>query len=329
MTAVERWEDRTAAAVFDDHQSAAVHRLAEWASSAQAASSVAEQLVRTSFVPESFRGKPYEATAAILSGLEMGLSPMASLRSFDVIQGQAAPRAVTLRAVAQAHGHEILLDESTATKCVMRGRRAGSSNWQKVTWTIDRARSLNLTGKHNWKQQPQAMLVARATSELARLIAADAILGIAYSAEELADGATVEVATATVDAPSDETPAAPAGRTRMSRRKPATTAPADDEQPELPVDDDEPVDGEPLLSDAQMKKLRAQYNEIGISDAGEQKRVTALILGVDEIATHKDLTVDQASTVIDRLDAVSQGFVEFELDGDARVIGLVDARPEE
>jgi hypothetical protein len=322
MTALERYDDR-APAVFADHQTAAVHRLSEWATSAQAASTVAEQLVRTSFVPESFRGKPYEATAAILSGLEMGLSPMASLRSFDVIQGQAAPRAITLRAVAQAHGHDLVLEESTATRCVMRGKRAGSSNWQKVTWTIDRARSVGLTSKHTWKTQPQNMLVARATSELARLVAADAILGIAYSAEELADG--VEVG-AEPPPPTAEEPTPIEGKRRMSRRKPAEPA-----EPAADADDHEVAEGEvveqPRLSDAQMRKLRALYGDVGITSGREQKRITALILNVDEIATHSDLTPDQASTVIDRLTAVEAGFCEFVLDVQANVVGIRDALP--
>jgi hypothetical protein len=57
-------------------------------------------------------------------------------------------------------------------------------------WTIDRAQKLGLTGKDNWKKQPESMLIARATSEVCRRIAADALLGLPYSVEEIAD--TVE-----------------------------------------------------------------------------------------------------------------------------------------
>ena len=167
-----------------DAQTIAVQRLTEWAHSADAAYAIAEKLVQSSFVPVGFKGKPVEATAAILAGLEIGLQPMAALRSFDVIQGQAAPRAITLRAVVQSYGHEMVLVESTNTRCKMRGLRRGSTEWQSVTWTLDRAKDLGLTGKDNWKKQPGAMLVARATGELARLIAADAILGIAEQIKE-------------------------------------------------------------------------------------------------------------------------------------------------
>jgi len=64
MSDIEQYQP--GAVVVRDHQAEAITRLSEWATSAQAAMVVAEQLSRSSFVPESFRGKPGEATAAIL-----------------------------------------------------------------------------------------------------------------------------------------------------------------------------------------------------------------------------------------------------------------------
>jgi hypothetical protein len=170
-----------------DQSSKGVARIVQWAESAQAAHDLAVVLCKTSFCPQQFRDSPGEATAAILAGGEVGLSPLASLAAFDIISGRAAARAITLRAVVLSYGHEIELVESTERRCVMRGRRRGSEAWQTVTWTIDRAAKLKLTGKQQWTTQPTAMLVARATSEISRLVASDAILGIAYSAEELED----------------------------------------------------------------------------------------------------------------------------------------------
>ena len=161
--------------------------LRAWAEEARAAHALATSLSGTTFVPEVFRGKPAEATAAILAGSEVGLSPIAALNAYDVIQGRPAPKAITLRAIAQSHGHQLWPVAMTEHRCVMRGRRRGSSDVLEVEWTMDRARKLGLTNKPNWKNQPQNMLVARATSEMARLVAADVLLGIPYSAEELVD----------------------------------------------------------------------------------------------------------------------------------------------
>lgn len=158
-----------------------------WAQEASAAHRIAQSLVKTSFVPRAMQGRPDEATAAILTGQEVGLQPMAALRSINIIQGTPAMSAMAMRALVQSHGHEVWVDEQTNTRAVVRGRRKGTEQVQASTWTIDRAKQLGLTGKDNWTKQPQAMLVARATSECCRLIAADVLLGLPYSAEELAD----------------------------------------------------------------------------------------------------------------------------------------------
>jgi hypothetical protein len=166
-------------------------RLVEWAHAAHSAHQLAAALVQTAFVPQTYRGKAGEATAAILAGAELGLDPLASLRAFDNIQGTAAPKAITLRAVAQAHGHELDVVEESDTRAVVRYRRKGSAESHEVVWTIEQARGLGLVSKDNWKKQPKAMLVARATAEAARRVASDAILGIPYSSEELQDSPVV------------------------------------------------------------------------------------------------------------------------------------------
>lgn len=191
--------------------------LVRWARDAAEAYKVATSLVKTSFVPDSMRGKPEEAAAAILTGSEIGLSPMAALRSIDIIQGTPAMRAHALRGLVQSRGHRVWLEEASATKAVVRGQRLGEDAVQESVWTLDRAKTMKLTDKHNWKVQPQAMLVARATSELCRLVASDVLLGLPYSAEELDDlepeskptgKRTVKRATMPeIEAPSLETPA--------------------------------------------------------------------------------------------------------------------------
>jgi hypothetical protein len=301
MTELEQYQPR--AELTLSAQDVAVQRLGEWAQSAQAAYSVAESLVRTSFVPEGFRGKPHEATAAILSGLEVGLSPMASLRSFDVIQGTAAPRAITLRAIVQSKGHVVDLIESTGTRCVMEGTRKGSSRPQRVTWTLDRAKQLGLTNKPNWKNQPQAMLLARTTSEVCRLIAADAILGIAYTAEELADGPTVEQVTST-----QTTDATPATSRRMSRAaRPVEPPPAaDPDEPAPPADEDvhdaeEVPDG--ALTDKTRRHLFALFNEQGWD---RDSQLAWLTDGLGRVVDSRStLTEDEAQTAITVLRGVS------------------------
>lgn len=192
--------------------------LVAWAQEASLAYDMAQKLAATSFVPQTLRGKPGDIAAAILAGAELGMKPMATLKSIDVIQGTPALRAHAMRAVVQQQGHEIELVESDATHCVMRGRRKGSETWQTVEWTIQRAAQMKLTEKAEWKKQPQNMLVARATGELCRLIASDALHGMAYVSEELGgyvhgeivpQRAPLSVAAITAPAPASAAPEPP------------------------------------------------------------------------------------------------------------------------
>lgn len=276
--------------------------LVQWAESATAAYELARRLVTTGFAPVQYRGKPDEAAAAMLAGAEVGLSPMASLRAFDYIQGQAAPRAITLRAILQSMGHKLDYTVMTPSRVVVRGLRRGDTDWQTVEWTIKRAQDLGLTGKDQWKKQPQTMLVARATSEVARLIASDAILGIPYSAEELVDSEPEPTTTVT------------RATTKVTRRK---AEPAQ-EPPEPSFDNGPEPDAEPepasetglMITDKQLKMLHALFGQKGFHDREDRLDYTRSILGGTPVESSRDLTRVEASSVIDALNDLSDGQVE-------------------
>jgi hypothetical protein len=285
MTDLAVYGNTTPAAIVQQQghmQTEAVRRLSDWAQSAIAAHEVADSLVQTSFVPEAFKNKAHEATAAILAGAEVGLSPMASLRSFDIIGGTAAPRAITLRAIVQSQGHQVWVKESTASRAVVCGSRRGSNVVETSTWTLDRAKGLGLTNKDNWRKQPQNMLVARATAEVCRLVAADAILGIGYTVEELSDEPGTTGTPGTVETQ-------PATR-RMSRRKPVEQA----------IEEANPVD-EPI-TDPQITKLHASFGDLGILDRDQKLAYASKVLD-HPIDSSRDLTKAEAMRVIDALDA--------------------------
>lgn len=276
----------------------AAHALIEWAQSADAAYSLAQKIVSTSFCPQQFRNKPEDAAAAMLAGAEVGLSPLTALRAFDVISGQAAPRAITLRAIAQAQGHEVITDVANEQRCVMRGRRRGSTEWQTVEWTIARATKLGLSSKEQWRKQPQTMLVARATTELVRLIAADAILGVGYSAEEVADSTTVAVSRPPAPPVDDD---APKPRT-VSRARKSEPPPEPEEPPLEPEQDAEPIfpDQPDLITPQQSKALHAALRKAG---AGDREVGLEVIAGIIKrtVESSKELSRAEASSVLDAL----------------------------
>ena len=206
-----------------------VSPLVIWAYQARQAHQIAQSLAKTSFVPATMKGKPDDITAAILAGDELGLKPMAALRSMDIISGTPALRAHAMRGLVQSHGHSIILLEATETRCKMKGRRKGEEEWQTVTWTKERADRLGLWGKSEWKKQPQTMLMARATGELCRLVASDVLHAMPYAVEELGDDLPASIVG--VEAP-------PRRTIRRAAVEPAAPPP----EPDL---DDEPAAPEP------------------------------------------------------------------------------------
>ncbi|MFF7411578.1 hypothetical protein [Streptomyces lydicus] len=234
-------DDQTAVAISQAHAApeptAGSTALMAWAQEADLAYQMANKLANTSFVPATLRGKPGDITAAILAGSELGLKPMATLKSIDVIQGTPALRAHAMRAVVQKQGHQIELVESSPERCVLRGRRKDADNWQTVEWTTGRASQLGLLGKAEWKKQPQTMLVARATGELCRLIASDALHGMPYVSEELEGTVHAEVVPAKppLSIAALTNPPTPSGVQR--------TLPTDAEYSVELGGDDQPVDG--------------------------------------------------------------------------------------
>lgn len=245
-----------------------------WAEQVKSAAIYAEAVCSTTMAPAAYRGKPAEATAAILAGAELGFSPMASLRAFHNIQGTPAPAAMTLRAVVQAAGHEVVIEESSNDRAVVSGRRKGTDAWQTSVWDVARAQQLaQFKSNPNYKTNLAQMLCARATAEVCRWIASDAIMGMPYAAEEM-----------------DEPPSEYVTAKGVRR----LTAAMLDEPPA--------VEAEPRTED-QRKRMFALWGELGFGDDADRAtrlELTSKFVG-REVTTSNDLTRDEAGIVIARL----------------------------
>jgi RecT family len=146
---------------------------------------LASRVHQTPFVPRAMQGKPEHVLACVLYGNELGLGPMQSLNSIHIIEGRAAASPELMRALVAKAGHRIDVTENTNTACTMKGSRADTGAEATVRWTLEDAKNANLSGKDNWKKYPRAMLAARATSELCRLLFPDVIAGLSYTPEEV------------------------------------------------------------------------------------------------------------------------------------------------
>lgn len=283
------YESRDVAAVTTDPTGG---RLVAWAQAASAAHALAKSLVMTAFVPQAMRDAG-DATAAILMGDELGLSPIASLRSIYVVHGAPAMYARTMVALAQSHGHEVWTETSTPTKVVVCGRRRGSEHVERSEWTTERARRAGYTSNRKYESSPQEMLYAKAAAEVCRRIAADTLAGVPYSVEDLdlePGSAPTRTVTRSVSAPT------------TVQRAPRPVAPEPDEPP---LDEPAPeAAAEPeVITTAQQRKMGALMREVGITERDAALQYVAEVIG-HEVASRSELTKAEASAVIDALDAV-------------------------
>ena len=294
----------------------------------------------TEFVPTAFRGRPAAVGAAILAGREIGIGPMTSLQHLHVIEGRPSMSAQLMRALVQAAGHRIRIVESTSTRCVLAGQRRGDDEGTTVTFTMDDAKRAGLDRRPNWAKYPRAMLVARATGELCRLIFADVLGGITLATEEAGD--VVEDWTE----PSDPVPPPKtvkrASRVRAPRvveaREPVPLSQALDETVDAIVERGKPTEirsPEPVVEDVvedvveadlapaqpdpepgsranepltreQTGKIFALLAELGANDTRDRRLEVASALLSRRVTSYATLTVEEASVLIDTLTRVTE-----------------------
>ena len=141
---------------------------------------------------------PAECAVILMTGAELGLSPMQSLRGIYVVEGRPTLAADTMVAVIRRSGVCALWRtvESTAERCTIEAKRTDDDRAQSKTWTIADATRAGLAGKNIWKQYPAQMLRHRCAADLARELFSDVVLGL-YDPEEI-DSSTYD------DAPAQE-----------------------------------------------------------------------------------------------------------------------------
>jgi RecT family len=153
----------------------------------------AQQLAKTlspsALLPDSLRGKPGDVLIVLLTGAELGLGPMQSLRGISVIKGKATMSAdLMLALVKKSEACEyIVMSEYTAERVTFKTKRKGDPQETVVSFSKADAVTAGLWGNNTWKAYPQAMLKARAASSLCRAVYPDVVLGIYDETEAVAD----------------------------------------------------------------------------------------------------------------------------------------------
>lgn len=166
-------------------QSDAVGQLMQHAQAMTTAKQLADALCDSELVPATYRGKPGNGAAAILYGAELGLNPIQSLQQIFVVHGSPAIYARTMVALVKRHGIVVETVSSNDDSVTVRATDPRTGQVEESTWDIARATRAGYTSNKKYTTDAQAMLYAKAATEVCRKVAPDVLLGIPYSREEL------------------------------------------------------------------------------------------------------------------------------------------------
>lgn len=148
---------------------------------------LAARFSKSSLLPPDLRGKEADVFVTLLAGQELGLSPMAALRSIHVVKGKPILSADVMVGLVLASGlcEYFRPGKKTASSVTYETKRKGCDP-VSLEWTLEYARNAGLGGGDNWKKYPRAMLSARCKAELARDVYPDVLAGV-YEESEAAE----------------------------------------------------------------------------------------------------------------------------------------------
>lgn len=167
---------------------------------------LAQELSNAQLLPRAYQRNPGNLLYAIQYAEALGIHPIAAITGIHVIEGKPTASAQLIGGLVRRAGHKLRVsfDRETMTATARITRSDDPDFTFESVWTMDRARAANLAGKGVWKSYPDAMLKARAITEVARDACPESLYGVIYTPEEL--GAEVAA-----DADGDFTPLDAAG----------------------------------------------------------------------------------------------------------------------
>lgn len=170
----------------------------------------AESLAQSGLLPAQYRKQPANVLYATEYGEMLGLAPLAAITGLHIIEGKPTTSSGMVSALVRRAGHRlrVMFDRKTMT-AVATIHRADDPDFEyRAEWNMERAKKAELTGKKVWKQYPEAMLKARAITEVARDACEEALNGVHYTPEELGmdvdeNGAPISVTAERMDEPQE------------------------------------------------------------------------------------------------------------------------------
>lgn len=269
--------DASVPAVRDEIGDVEQHRDLPAASRWEQIMAMSHVLASSELVQRPLRGKPNDVALVLLASHDLGISATQGLQKLFVLDGKVSMSAELMVALVLSAGHELWPEESSRERVTVCGRRKGSTNVSRVTWTVDdavaaglctidaetgRPRSRDSQGRPKpWERFTQSMLWARAVSQLCRMQFADVLAGVSYTPDELGEvvvdveGRVIDVGPSTVQGMRDQ---------RAAEQQPAAQQPVE-EDPDPVLLDEQRVGFEQriaALSDPVRTMLAEEWGEL-------------------------------------------------------------------
>jgi hypothetical protein len=217
----------------------------------------ANAISKTEVVPAAFRGKPDSILAVIQTGLEMGLTPMASLRSFNNIQGTVVLKPESAMGLIRSKG---LIKNFSITHSgqgnslvvTVSGQRVGDSQEYTVRFSWADAVQAQLHNKDMYKRFPLRMLTARAIGFFCKDLFPDVLSGLPISepddtTEAMSEPAYPASSIPTVALPMDKpkSPISNAAKRVQKLQPPIAVVPEEDHETEEKEEEPQKQNGNP------------------------------------------------------------------------------------
>ena len=145
---------------------------------------VAERVFMSGVCPPDHKNMD-QTFAVMLAGAELGLGPMQSIRSIQIVKGKLANTAdfsiaLCVRSPVCEYFRLVSGDDK---KAIYETRRRAAPAATTLSYSIEQAQRAGLAGNGTWKAHPEAMLRARCAAALARAVYPDLVAGI-YTNDE-------------------------------------------------------------------------------------------------------------------------------------------------
>ena len=142
-------------------------------------------MAKSKMLPSSLQNKPYDIFVILQMGIELGLKPMQALNGINVIQGKPtiAPQTMLALIYQRIPSAYVKFYKKGENYCCDMAR-SKTDEIYTAEWGEEKARSMQLISKDNWKKQFENMCKWRCISEAARVVFPDVIQGF-YTPEEM------------------------------------------------------------------------------------------------------------------------------------------------